>query len=432
MNNIQQVSDSYMCSNCGACFAVCGNAAIEYKYSSIGRMYAQVNDKCVNCGLCMKVCPSLDYYYLNTLPADKFVGDYKAVFVGKSLNSEYYRNAQSGGICTTVLAYLFEVGAIDSAIVCKMEYGSLPKVKSYLITSIEELTDSQKSFYTPVPVLKALKEAKDKKSIAIVGLPCQIEGAVTLSKTLKVFSNIKYKIGLVCDRTICNGIQSVMASFFGGGEKMKIDWRRKDCYINGKYYSYINAPVVIYNNIGKHKVLSKDCRIALKEMFTAPRCRVCYDKLNVHADIVVGDPHGMSAIDNNHGNCLIIVRTDIGKKLIELLKDIGKIVLKDAEINEVLKGQGINARKKNVAIFSSAINSLSKKMDSYLYKQYRDNEITASNLSYAKNTLNNFIQSENQSQEEITRKGRVLVFKTLIINSLPYRMLSKIKLWCKL
>ena len=39
--------------------------------------------------------------------------------------------------------------------------------------------------------------------------------------------------------------------------------------------------------------------MALKDMFTAPHCRICYDKVNVFSDIVFGDPWCMDDVDWN-------------------------------------------------------------------------------------------------------------------------------------
>ena len=74
MKNIQLVSDSYLCSNCGACSVICHKNAIDFRWSSVGRLYASINDNCVNCGNCLKVCPSLDYHQLHTTFSDKYIG----------------------------------------------------------------------------------------------------------------------------------------------------------------------------------------------------------------------------------------------------------------------------------------------------------------------------------------------------------------------
>ena len=178
MNNIQSVSDALLCSNCGACKAICPVNAIAFQTSSMGRMYAVVNNNCIECKACTKICPSLDHFNLH-----------------KTFS-------QSGGACTAIVSYLFERKLIDAAIVCRMYSGNPPVIKSIVINNSNELSACQKSCYTPVDLLSALQNTGEKESIALVGLPCHIQGAVNLMKQSRKFRNISYKLGLICDRTL--------------------------------------------------------------------------------------------------------------------------------------------------------------------------------------------------------------------------------------
>lgn len=104
-------------------------------------------------------------------------------------------------------------------------------------------------------------------------------------------------------------------------------------------------------------------------MFTPPRCRVCYDKLNTQADIVLGDPWGMKEIDYNKGNSVIIIRSQTGKKIIEDMRVKNFIVAQKSNIDELLKGQSISLRRLNVSCYSTALKAIPAKLDSYLYNQ---------------------------------------------------------------
>lgn len=54
---------------------------------------------------------------------------------------------------------------------------------------------------------------------------------------------------------------------------------------------------MVVSESGQEKMLPNSYRFALKDYFTSPRCRVCYDKLNTFSDLVFGDPWGMSGVD---------------------------------------------------------------------------------------------------------------------------------------
>lgn len=331
MNNIQSISDAYLCSNCGACSAVCPKEAISFESTSIGRMYAKVDSKCIDCGLCVKVCPSVEPPAMDNV-SDRYVGNIISVNVGRSTDDAIYHNAQSGGACTAILTYLFDTGAIDCAIVCRMSFGNPPVVESVLITDKDDLKACQKSCYTPVEILSKLRSAKRYKSVAVVGLPCHIQGLTKILQDTNLFKNVNYKLGLVCDRTLCGSIQNVMLSYVPDGE-YKIDWRRKDFTYEGVYHPYKDAPVTVYKKTtGGGKVFSNVYRFALKDMFTSPRCRVCFDKVCVFADIVLGDPWRMTEVDEEYRIFMANERkskeqiTSIARKII--LKHLAKLRLK--------------------------------------------------------------------------------------------------------
>lgn len=428
MINIQPVSDAYLCSNCGACAAVCSKDAITFAYSNLGRMYAKVNDNCIDCGLCSKVCPTLDRINLHDRYKNKFVGTVLSTKVGKSKNVSFFRNAQSGGAVATILDYLFANNKIDAAVVCRMDYGDTPVVHGVVITSAEELSACQKSCYTPVALLSALKESKKYESIAVVGLPCQIQGAVSLSENIKSFKNIKYKLGLICDRTLCAGIMPAMKSLAEMTGQIKIDWRRKDFTKDRIYYPYKSAPVVVYRNDGETKIMPNIYRFALKDMFTAPRCRVCYDKLNTHADIVLADPWGMSDINWNEGASLIITRTQVGEDLLSEISD--RMELSDRPFEEVWIGQEMNYRTRQIQFYSKALNTFPQKVDSYIYGQ-GEGEVLKNEFGVAVKEYRELVSNEMLPCDEITHKART---KALMAerdmnrsSKLWYRCLSKLK-----
>ena len=431
-SNIQCVSDAYLCSACGACVAACSKDAITFEWSVLGRKYSHVDiDKCIECGLCLKVCPSLDFLELHKRYENKYEGNIIKTFIGKATDDFIYRNAQSGGVCTAIISYLFETGNIDGAVLCKMEVSSNPRPEGVLIESLNEIYSCQKSSYTPVDVLSVLKKAKSKKSIAVVGLPCHIQGATLLSETISSFSNIKYKIGLICDRTICAGFQEVLLSYVPHGNKI-IQWRKKDFTYKNHYYSYKDAPVVFMNDkegIVKGGIFAPTYRYALKDFFTSPRCRVCYDKLNTHADIVLGDPWGMSDVDWDHGESVVIARTKKGEDIIYQMLNDKKLVLKEQNnFNEIIKGQHIDDQPSFTACYSEAIKIIPQKIKSYLYELNIDAYYTDSKLSRAKESITSFISHEKLSHRMVIREGRSVINESHKRPTLYKRIIIKLSL----
>jgi len=410
MNNIQPVSDALLCSNCGACKAICPKNAISFSFSSIGRMYAVVNESCIECKACVKVCPSIDYHGLHRTFSDKYVGNIVQTYVGRATDRKIFAESQSGGACTATLIYLFKHDLIDAAVVCRMVPQKSPIVEAYIAESVEQLCESQKSKYTPVELLSALRQTNSKKSVAIVGLPCHLQGVESLSRqSKKRFQNISYKLGLICDRTLGATLQNVMLTYSEKKEPAIIEWRKKDFSYDGTYYPYHSAPIRIKYAKDKSLVLPNTYRFALKDMYTPPRCRVCYDKLNTFADIVFGDPWGMSNVDLKRGDSLVITRSLRGESLIQNMIKSGDVFLKISEVNELLEGQHIQERRRTVSSYSVAIQSLPIKIDSYLYNQKDVSKNRQIDILRSLKNLNEYVCNEQLSVEEVLNESRKVV-----------------------
>lgn len=371
MTNIKDISDNYLCSACGACSVVCSNKAISLKWSSLGRKYAYIDtNKCSNCGRCLKACPSIDFLGLHKRYNDLYIGNIINTYTGKATDVKIFHNAQSGGACTAIVKHLFDTQKIDCAIMCKMIADKTPIVKAAVIDNANKLYECQKSCYTFVDVLSALSDIKGKNSIAVVGVPCHIEGATLLNEQFKNFSNIKYKIGLICDRTHCKGMQDALVAHHKYNQHKVINWRMKSFEYKGVFYNYQNAPCVILDEkrqILNNGIFPNTYRFVLKDMFTTPRCRLCYDKLNTHADVVVGDPWGMSGIDWRYGESVILTRTELGEGIIKEMCTKNKLnLIKRKNYSEVITGQHIDTKPISREKYLLAYNYLFERTDSYL------------------------------------------------------------------
>ena len=66
---IDNIVKGGLCTNCGSCFSVCPNNAIDFKKSDNNFLFRSKKDKCLKCGLCLKVCPGVG---LDEKKLDKF------------------------------------------------------------------------------------------------------------------------------------------------------------------------------------------------------------------------------------------------------------------------------------------------------------------------------------------------------------------------
>lgn len=417
MNNVNEIKDSQLCYGCGTCNVVCNKEAITMQYDSIGRLMPVIDEaKCVNCGLCSKICPSLDQKGIQLPDAeDCYVGQVINTYIGKATDEHIFCNSQSGGMVTAVLKYLFDTGKIDAAIVCKVIDEIEYTPKAMLITQVSELYDSQKSSYVPVDMVSAIKGADQYKSIAVVGTGCHIQGFTALKDFGKNYGDrIKYTLGLICDRTLCKTATDVLYAGFFKDKKKRIVWRDKSL-------GYKEAQLKIKTDDGIIKKLPRWKRFALKDPFTNPRCRICFDKLNVHADMVFGDPWGMSGVDWKNGMSLVLSRTSIGNAIIKdmVVKEFAD--LHPAPLSEVIKGQHIEKRKQNLSI----VLSLYKKQG-WLVPSYADKLCFSAGDTKLPELIMRFVHDTCLTKEEIIDKNITMLRRESWRKTRLYRVALRI------
>ena len=314
---------------------------------------------------------------------------------------------------TAVLKYLFEIGEIDAAIVCKVEYAEEYTSNAAIITSVSELYDCQKSSYVPVDICSAVKEIEKYNTIAVVGTGCHIQGINALKHLKKIYKEkIKYSLGLICDRTLCKTATDVLYGDNFKAENKKLIWRDKSI-------NYKNASLIIKTSDGKTKQIPNWQRFVLKDSFTNPRCRICFDKLNVNADIVFGDPWGMNNVDWQNGESVIITRTKKGDDLISKVIADGSVLCKSAPLIEIIAGQSIDQKKQQV---SSALKYYKK--SGWSIPSYAEKLIMEGNDLTIDKKISNFITDSKLTKKEIVkkykfflRKKRAIIFFNAIVLS---------------
>ena len=416
MNNINKIKVSHLCYGCGTCNVVCGHQAITMHYDNIGRLLPTIDEsKCTNCGLCYNHCPSLDLKGIQMPDTDdKYVGHVENVYIGKATEERIYRNSQSGGLVTATIKYLFESDKIDAAIMCKVEDAIEYTAKAVVITSADDLYACQKSSYVPIDIVSALKDVEKYNSIAIVGTGCHIQGVKAIEHFSRKYKDkIRYKLGLICDRTLCKTVTDVL---YGGNFKeqpKRLVWRDKSL-------DYKTARLLISTLEGEIKEVPRWKRFSLKDPFTSPRCRICFDKLNTNSDIVYGDPWGMNNVDWKNGMSVVITRTLDAKKIIDEMLEDFRIELFDAKLEDVIRGQYIEKRKKDV---SSAL--MYFKNHNFLLPSYTAKLQPAQENRSISNLIDNFIIDSSLQPQKIVYKNKFFLIKTGLKGSIR-NVLNKI------
>ena len=313
------------------------------------------------------------------MPDDPFAGDILSCHVGKAVNNRVFENSQSGGLATALLINLMVKGRISAAVVATMPSAVPPRGRVLVAKNVDDLMAAQKSKYVPIPMLSRILESEGP--LAFVGLPCHMHGLYNLIDLVPdLKSRILIKIGLVCDRVLTNASVDFLAF------KAKCRAAKNFVFRDKNHPSY-PGNVVAEDETGKQVVLPASIRMKIKDSFTPARCRLCFDKLNISADVVVGDPHGLEGIDRKRGESLIIIRTLQGSDLISETTATGTISLRKVEKDAVLEGQKISKKRLDWANYVHAWSKLGRNVPSFCEMVLKNNQPAETHLDKYKMSL---------------------------------------------
>lgn len=298
------------CIGCAACVVICPVDVFDYENE---RPIDARDEACVYCELCVDVCPilrppeaDLGVLKYRQPVIDEGFGKYAYAVLSRSKIPEFQKRGQDGGVTTTLLTYALEKGIIKGAVVghTPPDNPHLPVHK--LATTREEILNSSMSRYTYSPNMVALLEAmrKNISKIAVVGVPCQIDGlrhlqygGIELSIVKWYRENVAFSIGLFCSEAFThNGIKALTDKL--GVPPSDIE----NINIKGK--------VVLRMSDGREIEESlKDFR-----KYARPACEYCLDYSAELADIATG---GIGL----NGWAFTVIRTEAGHKLFQAALD---------------------------------------------------------------------------------------------------------------
>jgi len=306
------------CILCGLCARVCeekvGVSAINFANRGVEREvtapYHTISDDCVGCGACAIVCPTdSKKVRINTYPMleedmreaeekflkgtrDELLGVHKEIFSAKSSIA-----GQDGGMATALLLSGFERGLFDAAIVVKRTVGY--KAEAIIAESADEILNARGTKYSRVKMMSKVGELveKGKRKIAIVGTPCEVRTARKIQQQLLgEFHNLEITIvGLFCFEAFdYEKLKGEMKRLLG----VDLDKAEKTQIQKGKFIVTVDG---------------KEYSTKVKEFHNAIQggCAYCNDFVARLADVSVG------SVGSKESYSTVIVRSDLGKKLLE-------------------------------------------------------------------------------------------------------------------
>ncbi len=337
MKNVSSVLKTNTCTGCGCCSAICPQHCLSTSLDiEKGYYTTQLAEGCTDCGLCQKVCP---IYTWNNQKGNPYVGSYLNVFSGYSTDNEHRKSSASGGITTAILTYMLKEQIIEAAVVAFRKKDDPLKAEMKIVTSYEDIYTSKGSVYAPTSYFSIIEEiAKSPYSkLAIVGLPCHIEG---MSNLMRLHRQIKdktiLKIALVCGHTPSikgyeysfkrlgikkNEVTSITNRGEGWPGYLKITSRNSNIKIQyGNKYSW--------------------GMVLASPIYTPTGCLHCVDATGYQADISICDAWLEKFRDDKTGRNLLLVRS---MKMMSVIKGMIKenlICISEETIADFIKANG--------------------------------------------------------------------------------------------
>lgn len=324
----EEIVATEICCSCSACVVACPHKVLELNdFDPVQIDARSPYDNCWHgeegCSLCAMACPRLDPHVdaIETLVHGDGIhrafeqpeGPYRSKTLVRAVDERFLGRGQDGGAVGALLAWGFEQGELDGAVVAapseKVPWLDEPRV----VRTTEELLATAGSRYTYCATPLGLKEAASLKlkSVALVGVSCESTAVrqIAAAGIKRWTRNVKLVIGLMCTETFDH-----------------------EAFIVGKLQHELGidlADVVKINVKGKVIITLKDGRdidVPLKECrpYANEWCHHCPDFAAEHADLSCGGL-GME------GWTMILVRSERGEDYLNRAVAAGVVELRPAE-----------------------------------------------------------------------------------------------------
>ena len=313
-----------LCCYCGSCGAFCK------EYITYENERPVTKKKCYEIhGACYDFCPRTFFAPLEVeravfgeIRTDNLLGYYKGdILTARATDKAIIEKAQDGGVVSALLVFLLEHGEIDAAVVSKTSEDWI--AEPFVATKKADIIAAAGSKYTQCPSVSGVGDAFEQgyKNVALVGLPCHIQGMrkVQQSTGFDVGADkVKLLIGLLCSETFDMPMLK--------NKLLELGTQIEDV----EKFNIKKGSFIVYTKAGKElKTPIKNMRDCVREA-----CDYCYDFAAEFADVSVG------SIGSEFGWSTVITRSDAGKGLVKRAEKEGAIETKklsESQLKEVRK-----------------------------------------------------------------------------------------------
>ena len=300
-----------LCTSCGVCKGVCPRSCISWRQEA-GQYLPEIDaSDCVTCGLCLRVCPGISFDYPQVAPMDAITGGISKACNAWSRNPQMRHVSASGGVVSAMLNELLDSGTYDAAF-CVDAYDYAQQLKTVLVDGeairAGKVGSLPKSRYLAVSHERTaayMKENRDKRLI-LIGTSCAVRGLLRVIEQLKLDREQYLMIGLFCDQVFNYNVHAYFCREYAKDKVVAgIHFKNKE---SGGWPG--NMKFLFEDGTSAYQ--DKSARMDAKRYFASERCQYCVDKLNVMADISLGDNYTQEN-SSPLGSNSVIIRTQRGE-----------------------------------------------------------------------------------------------------------------------
>lgn len=333
VQSIDKTTEEGLCTSCGTCVAICPVSCIHFERQKETYLPTIDYEKCIRCGKCLSLCPGYSYTYQTKKEIEPLC------FSVQARDRKVLKNASSGGLVTAMIQKLLQNDQYQVAfLVTGYNYENQMETKPFY--KGDNLQKSQQSRYLPVSQEKAIKYILENSTerVIFVGTSCAVHG---LCNALRAAGRCRDNIlilGLFCDQTMTYSIYEYMRVLKKWNSPVKaLHFRDKRA---GGWPG--NLRIEFKNKT--HVCISARERMLVKDFCRQRRCLYCMDKLNVEADLSVGDNYTKKN-DSIEGSSSLVIRTETGRQVWKYCMEEFWVAISDYQ--EIKNSQHIEKKLEN-------------------------------------------------------------------------------------
>ncbi len=336
-----------LCISCGVCKGICPKDCIRWEWHQ-GMYVPKINpETCIECGICGQVCPGIKMEFTPAETVEEsMIGNALECYNAWSKDQEKRHCSASGGVLSTLIPILLDKGCYDG-VFCLDSYDYREQLRSRYKTS-QDFSDNwsanktPKSRYLPVSHEEAVAYIRrhPKSKMIFIGTSCAIHGLSNVIEQLRRDREQYLLIGLFCDKVFSYNVISYyqQEKFCGERELTELHFKNKE---SGGWPGNMK----FHFSDGSSRYHGSENRAGMKQYFMPERCLYCIDKLNIKADISIGDNYtGIN--ESPLGSNSVILRTKQG--LAAWLAADGQIEAHAISIEDIGKAQALSWRAENM------------------------------------------------------------------------------------